>query len=147
MPYEVPWQAYVALSTNGTTFTDKSSGIKSISPGGGDLGYAGNHHYGSRTPKKTVGPENLRTLEIETYVDETADSAHDMLKDARNNVTDIYVRTIILGNEEGNEMVTTSACTVVSNPRSGHQAGSNDAITHTWTLVYETDTEAAVPGA
>lgn len=126
-------------SAHGTV--DVSSSIKKLTEGGGERGYEANYGFGSRTPRKTLGSDALRTLSADVYYAKgtaVADvAAHNILSYCKRQEPPIPVTVISEpeGTATGNDRITYTDCDVVSDPNLDFEAGSGARAVVNYMLV------------
>lgn len=120
--------AYVAISTDGTTFTDISGYAASVAVSGGERATGEEYSFDGDTPVMGVGKRGPYELTIRILYTEDSAQYYYTLLGAYRNATDYYVRYAPKGNSAGNWAWTTTVGTFTSCPPPAGEAGSGDPI-------------------
>lgn len=110
---------YVALSQNGTSWTDVSGQIISIKTDGGERATGTIHTAAGDTPIITEGKLDAISVTLEGVYTEITGEAYALASAAYEADTPLYVRWAPKGNATGNKQFTTAACVVKSPPYQG----------------------------
>ncbi len=126
---------YIALSTDGNTWTNVSGESAKISPGGGERKHGEGYTFDGDTAVLTRGKREPHEYTISIFYREGGGSARDFVNDAYYNNTPLYVRFAVGGNSSGNEMVTSDEGIVKTPPFSEAEAESADPLMLEWDFI------------
>lgn len=136
---------YVAISTDGSTFTDISGWANKVEPDGGARKTGGYFTFDGDTEGITRGKREKLTIKVSILYTEGVSDAYATVKAAYENNTALYARWSPKGNTAGNKRYQTSAGIVVSMPYASGDAESADPIMTEFDLEVASVTESAVP--
>jgi len=107
---------YIAISTDGSTWTDISGFANSVEPDGGERSTGMFHTADGDTPIVTVGKRESVKLDVKTAYTEGGSDPFEVVRAAYEGATSLYVRYAPKGNAAGNFMFTSAAGFVTNAP-------------------------------
>ena len=136
---------YVALSTDGSTFTDISGHANSVEPDGGERSMGETHTAEGDTPIVTKGKRAAMNVKAKVIYTEATTGPHALVKAAYEAGSALYLRWAPLGNVSGGLQNTTSAGTVTTHPYQGvADVGDAKALLLEFNLMAASITQATI---
>lgn len=140
-----PKDMYVAVSTDGSSFTDISGNSSNVEPDGGDRKSGEFYTFDTDYAGLTRGKREPIDLKVSILYTEGGSDAWTVVNTAYENNTALYLRWSPKGNTTGNLRFTTGAGIVTSMIYPQGEAESPDAIMAEFTLKVPFVTKATVP--
>lgn len=136
---------YVAIATNGTTFTDISGLANSVEPDGGERNMGETFTGEGDTPIVTRGKRAALNVKVKAVYTEATSEAYALAKAAYEAASDLYVRWAPKGNTSGYLQYTTAAGTVTNSPYQGvADVGDGSALMVEFTVMTASVTQATI---
>jgi len=120
--------AYVEISTNGTSWTNISGATNALEPDPVKRKFGEAYVFGAADPGVTVGKNESVEIKMSVLFTQGASDAFATVKAAFDNKTDVYFRWTPFGNVAGNARFTTGAGKVLEFMYPKINAESADAI-------------------
>lgn len=136
---------YVAISTDGSSFTDISGYSNTVEPDGGERKAGEFFTFDTDYPGLTRGKRESIDVKVNILYTEGGSDAWATVNTAYENNSALYVRWAPQGNTTGYSRYTTGAGIVTSMVYPKGEAESPDAIMCEMTLKVATITKAAIP--
>lgn len=136
---------YVAVSTDGASWTDISGFASVVEPDGGDRKAGEYYTFDGDTAGLTRGKRESVNLKISVIYTEGGSDAWKKLNDAYEGNTALYVKWAPQGNSTGNKLFTSGAGIVTSMIYPKAEAESADAIMCEATVKVASVTPSTIP--
>lgn len=135
---------YIAISTNGTVWTDISGYANIVEPGSGDRKAGEFYTFDTDTPGLTRGKREPIDLKVSIVYTEGAADAWAMINTAYEGNSALYVRWAPKGNTSGNNQYTSGAGIVTSMIYPKGEAESADVVLCECTVKVASVTKSAI---
>ncbi len=136
---------YVAISTNGSTFTDISGLANSVEPDGGERNMGETFTAEGDTPIVTRGKRAALNVKVKAVYTEATSEAYALTETAYEAGSDLYVRWAPKGNTSGYKQYTTAKGTVTDPPYQGvADVGDGSALMVEFTVMTPSITPATI---
>lgn len=139
-----PKAGYVAISTNGSIWTDISGYSSNVEPDGGERKSGEWYSFDTDYAGLTRGKREPIDLKVSILYTEGASDAWTVAKDAYEGNTALYLRWAPQGNTGGNKQFTTGAGIVTSMAYPAIEAESPDPIMVEFTIKVAVVTPATI---
>lgn len=119
---------YIAISLDGSNWTDISGQANSLTPGGGDREIGEFHVASADTPSIGAGKRAALEITVRVKYTENDSEPYGVLLAAATAGSEVYIRYAPLGNTSGNWMFTSDAGYIKSTPFVGQDVQSGDPL-------------------